>query len=55
MDGEGIVQADGGWTAPVAGLLSVRGAAHEVAGGSKKFSLAHVCGASWRDLGLTGE
>ena len=22
MDGEGIVQADGGWTAPVAGLLS---------------------------------
>ena len=35
--------------APVVGLLSVRGAAHEVAEGIKEPSLAHVCGASWRD------
>ena len=39
---------------PVAGLLAVRGAAHEVAEGSKELSLADSCGASGRDLRLTG-
>ena len=40
---------------PVAGLLPVRGAAHAVAVGSKALSLADSCGASGRDLRLTGE
>ena len=35
MDGDGTVPADVGWMAPLAGLLPVRGAAHEVAEGSK--------------------
>ena len=47
--------ADFGWLAPVVGLLSVRGAAHEVAVGSKALSLAGSCGASGRDFRLTGE
>ena len=36
------------------GLLPVRGAAHEEAEGSKELSLADSCGASGRDLRLTG-
>ncbi len=36
------------------GLLAVRGAAHEVAEGSKELSLADSCGASGRDIRLTG-
>ena len=43
-----------GRAGPVAGLLPVRGAAHEVAEGSKALSLADSCGASGRDIRLTG-
>ena len=43
-----------GRAGPVAGLLAVRVAAHEVAVGSKALSLADSCGASGRDLRLTG-
>ena len=53
-DGEGTVPADMGRAEPVAGLLAVRGAAHEVAEGSKELSLADSCGASGRDLRLAG-
>ena len=42
-DGDGIVQADFGWMAPVVGLLPARGAAHGVAEGSEELSPAHVC------------
>ena len=51
---EGTVPADMGRAGPVAGLLAVRVAAHEVAVGSKALSLADSCGASGRDLRLTG-
>lgn len=49
-DVPGMERASSRWMAPVVGVLSTRGAAHEVAVGSKKLSLAQVCGASWRDL-----
>ena len=49
-DGEETVLADMGRSGPVAGLLAVRVAAHEVAVGSKALSLADSCGASGRDL-----
>ena len=53
-DGDGIVEVDSEWMAPVVGLLSAKGAAHGGAEGSRELSLAHGCGASWRDLWLTG-
>ena len=49
-NGDGIDPADFGRAGPAAGLLPVRGAAHEVAGGSKELSLANSCGASGRYL-----
>ena len=54
-DGDGIVLAEFGWMAPVVDLLSAEGAAHGVVEGSKELSLGHLCGASGRDLRLTGE
>ena len=50
MDGEETVPAEMGRAEPVAGLLAVRGAAHEVAIGGKELSLADSCGASGRYL-----
>ncbi len=49
-DGEETVLADMGRSGPVAGLLAVRVAAHEVAVGGKALSLADSCGASGRYL-----
>ena len=54
-DGDVIVLAEFGWMAPVMDLLSAEGSRSEVAEGSEEVSLADSCGASGRDLRLTGE
>ena len=54
-DGDGIVLAEFEWMAPVVDLLSAEGAAQGVAEGSQELSLPDSCGASGRDLRLTGE
>ena len=47
--------AEFGWMGPVVDLLSAEGAAHGVAEGNKEPSLPDSCGASGRDIRLTGE
>ena len=47
--------AEFGWMGPVVDLLSAEGAAYGVAEGSRELALPDSCGASGRDLRLTGE